>query len=168
MDSFCIKIDAKALVLFYYLCRKGYNMADFSNLQNASTPTRKSVIKKKIKRYFYYLVSVVILLVGIWIYWSYFFNYSDGYRAGLLQKFSRKGNIFKTFEGEMVLSSVQSNKNVTLASEKFLFSVTDKNLALQLDTLQGKTVIVHYKEKKNALPWRGDSAHIVDGVKIAD
>ena len=143
-------------------------MADFSNLQNASTPTRKSVIKKKIKRYFYYLVSVVILLVGIWIYWSYFFNYSDGYRAGLLQKFSRKGNIFKTFEGEMVLSSVQSNKNVTLASEKFLFSVSDKEVALQLEKLQGQNVVVHYTEKNNTLPWRGETTFMVSSVKLSE
>ena len=143
-------------------------MADINNPQNTATPTRASVIKKKIKRYFYYTVSLLVFLIGIWIYWSYFFNYSDGYRAGLLQKFSRKGNIFKTYEGEMVLSSVQSNKNVALASEKFLFSVTDKNLALRMDTLQGKTVIVHYSEKNNTLPWRGESTHIVDGVKIAE
>ena len=143
-------------------------MADISNAQNTSAPTRTSVLKKKMKRFFYYTVSVLVLLIGIWIYWSYFFNYSDGYRAGLLQKFSRKGNIFKTYEGEMVLSSVQSNKNVALASEKFSFSVSEKSLALELDTLQGKTIIVHYKEKKNTLPWRGESTYIVDGVKMAD
>ena len=127
-------------------------MADISNAQNTSAPTRTSVLKKKMKRFFYYTVSVLVLLIGIWIYWSYFFNYSDGYRAGLLQKFSRKGNIFKTYEGEMVLSSVQSNKNVALASEKFFFSVTEKSLALELDTVQSKTIIVHYKEKNNSFP----------------
>jgi hypothetical protein len=163
-----MKTGMQMVILIYYLCKKGYIMADFSNPQNTATPTRTGVIKKKIKKYFYYSVAVLILLVGFWIYWSYYFNYSDGYRAGLLQKFSRKGNIFKTYEGEMVLSSVQSNKNVALASEKFFFSVTEKNLALELDTLQGKTIIVHYKEKKNTLPWRGESTYIVDDAKIAN
>jgi hypothetical protein len=65
----------------------------------------------------------------------------------------------------MVLSSVQSNKNVTLASEKFLFSVSDKNVASQLDTLQGRNVIVHYTQKNNTLPWRGETTFIVNSVK---
>jgi len=143
-------------------------MATLTDPSNTVAPSRSGVFKKKVKRYFYYALSVLVLIIGIWIYWSYFFNYSDGYRAGLLQKFSRKGNVFKTYEGEMILSSVQSNKNVTIASEKFLFSVTDKHVAMQLDTLQGKTVIVHYAQKNNAVLWRGESSYIVDSVKLSD
>jgi hypothetical protein len=67
----------------------------------------------------------------------------------------------------MILSSVQSSKNVALASEKFIFSVSDKSVALELDTLQGKNVVVHYKEKNNALPWRGDSPYIVSSVDLS-
>ena len=131
-------------------------------------PSRTAVIKKKIKRYFYLALAVFIVIIGIWIYFSYFFTYSDGYRAGMLQKFSRKGNIFKTYEGEIILSSVQSNKNVSLASEKFLFSVSDKEVALQLERLQGKAVVVHYTEKHNTLPWRGESTYVVNSVKLSD
>ena len=69
------------------------------------------------------LVLFVVLIIGSFIYWKYFFTYSEGYRAGLLQKFSSKGTIFKTYEGEMILSSVQTNANVAIASEKFYFSV---------------------------------------------
>jgi hypothetical protein len=86
----------------------------------------------------------------------------------MLQKFSRKGNIFKTYEGEMILSSVQSNKNVSIASEKFLFSVADKEVALQLEKMQGKAVVVHYTQKNNTLPWRGDTPFIVTSVKLSD
>jgi hypothetical protein len=100
------------------------------------------------------------------VYWSFFFTFSDGYRAGLLQKFSRKGNIFKTYEGEMILSSVQSSKNVALASEKFLFSVADHDVAMQLEKLQGQNVVVHYTEKNNTLPWRGETVFIVSSVKL--
>jgi hypothetical protein len=86
----------------------------------------------------------------------------------MLQKFSRKGNIFKTYEGEMILSSVQSNKNVAIASEKFLFSVDNTDIALQLEKLQGKNVVVHYTEKNNTLPWRGETTFIVSSVKVSD
>jgi hypothetical protein len=83
-----------------------------------------------------------------------------------LQKFSHKGVIFKTYEGEIILSSVSSNRDVALASEKFLFTVTNKTLMRQFDTLQGQPVIVHYRQKNAALFWRGDSPYLVDSVKV--
>jgi hypothetical protein len=108
---------------------------------------------------------VILLILGLFLYWKYFYTYSDGYRAGLLQKFSRKGTLFKTYEGEIILSSIKGNSNVAIASEKFLFSVTSDSLAASMDTLQGQNVIVHYRQKNAPLFWRGDSPYIVDGVK---
>lgn len=125
----------------------------------------KTKSTSKIKEVLYVFITLILVVVGISIYWKYFYTYSDGYRAGLLQKFSHKGNIVKTYEGEMILSSVSGNMNVVIASEKFLFSVTDKYLAQQLDTIQGRMVIVHYKEKNGVLFWHGDSKYLVDSVK---
>jgi hypothetical protein len=65
----------------------------------------------------------------------------------------------------MILSSITSNANVALASEKFYFSVISTPLANQLDTIQGQMVIVHYKEKNGTLFWHGDSQYLVDSVK---
>ena len=113
----------------------------------------------------WFLISLVVVL-GITFYWKYFYDYSEGYRAGLLQKVSYRGNIFKTYEGEMILSSVQSKTDVALASEKFLFSVADKTVATQLEQLQGKFVVVHYHEKNGALPWAGDTKYLVDSVRL--
>ncbi|MBD0285656.1 MAG: hypothetical protein M3342_18145 [Bacteroidota bacterium] len=112
------------------------------------------------------LLLLVILGLGGCFYWKYYFTYSSGKRYGLLQKFSHKGSLFKTFEGEMILSSIRSNTNVPLASEKFLFSVKDKKVANQLMDLQGRYVTVHYKEKNAPLSWRGDSRYIVDSVQV--
>jgi hypothetical protein len=104
--------------------------------------------------------------VCTFLYWKYFYTYSEGYRAGLLQKFSNKGTFFKTYEGEMILSSVSSTANVTLASDKFFFSVPRKNLSIQFDTLQGRNVIVHYIQKNGAVFWRGDSEYLVDSIAV--
>jgi len=106
-------------------------------------------------------------MVGSLVYWKYFFTYSEGYRAGLLQKFSLKGNVFKTYEGEMILSSVQSSANVAIASEKFFFSVTDKAVALQLERIQGQSIVVHYREKNGTLPWKGENNYFVDSVRVS-
>jgi len=129
-------------------------------------PSRWATIKKKLRRTLYLLSFLIILFLAAFIYWKYFYTYSDGYRAGLLQKFTRKGNIFKTYEGELILSSVAGGSNVVIASEKFFFSVTDERLASHLDTLQGKNVIVHYKQKNGALIWKGDTPYYVDSVRL--
>jgi len=119
------------------------------------------------KKIISWIVIVLVIVIVAFSYFKYSFTYSKGYRAGMLQKFSEKGVIFKTYEGEMILSSVQSNANVALASEKFLFSVNDIEIARQMEQIQGKSVVVHYREKNGALPWRGDSNYIVDSVRIS-
>ena len=111
---------------------------------------------------------VLILALSGYVYWKYVFTYSSGYRSGLLQKFSHKGTFFKTYEGEMILSSIRSNANVAIASEKFLFSVSQKDVALQMEKLQGRMVTVHYKNKNGTLPWRGDTPFIVDSVHVEE
>jgi hypothetical protein len=111
------------------------------------------------------ILLILLLGFGIYFYWKYFFTYSSGNRYGLLQKFSTKGNLFKTHEGELILSSVRGNANVPLASEKFFFTVSDDRIAQQLMNLQGRSITVHYKEKNGTLPWRGDSRYIVDSVR---
>jgi hypothetical protein len=120
------------------------------------------------KKLLFWFLLIIILFSGIFFYWKYSFTYSEGYRAGLLQKFSRKGTLFKTYEGEMILSSIQSNANVAIASEKFLFSVTDPVLATQLERMQGDNIVVHYLEKNAILSWRGESRYIVDSVRTKE
>jgi hypothetical protein len=124
-----------------------------------------SGIKRGVKRTFFVILTLFLVISAIFVYVKYFYTYSDGYRAGLLQKFSHKGNLIKTYEGEMILSSVTGNSNVAIASEKFYFSVTDKKLADQLDTIQGQMVIVHYLQKNGTLFWHGESPYLVDEVK---
>ena len=118
------------------------------------------------KKFAFVSTLVIILLLGSFIYWKYSFTYSEGYRAGLLQKVSLKGTFFKTYEGEIILSSIESRANVAIASEKFYFSVVNKDVALQLEKIQGGSVIVHYREKNGTLPWRGESVYLVDSVKV--
>jgi hypothetical protein len=129
-------------------------------------PSRWAGAVKKTKKVLRWTMSLLIIFFVIFVYIKYFFTYSEGYRAGLLQKFSNKGVIFKTYEGELILSSVSSSANVAIASEKFIFSVLKKNVSLQYDTLQGKNVIVHYIEKKGIVPWRGDSRYLVDSIAL--
>ena len=88
------------------------------------------------------IVAIVLGFIGFtWLtlHWSY----SDGERAGLLQKFSRRGWICKTYEGEMVLATV-----ATVNAEKFFFTVRDAGIAKQLTGYIGQHVTVHYEQRK--------------------
>ena len=133
---------------------------------SSTKPSSGSVIIRGMKKVIKWLLIIIVIIGFSVIYWKYFYTYSEGYRAGLLQKFSHKGAMFKTYEGEIILSSVSSNRDVTLASEKFLFTVINKSLVRQFDTLQGQPVIVHYRQKNASLFWRGDSPYLVDSVKV--
>ena len=136
-----------------------------SQISSTKTPAMTGFVSKT-KKVFKWILILIVIFGCSEIYWKYFYTYSEGYRAGLLQKFSHKGAFFKTYEGEIILSSVSSNRDVAIASEKFLFTVTNKSMVRQFDTLQGQSVIVHYRQKNASLFWRGDSPYLVDSVKI--
>src|SRR6516164_469540 len=91
------------------------------------------------------------------LHWSY----SDGERAGLLQKFSRRGWICKTYEGEMVLATV-----ATVNAEKFSFTVRDADIAKQLTGYIGDHITVHYEQRK-WIPTScfGDTEYFVTSVQ---
>jgi len=116
------------------------------------------------------IVSIIAIFAG-WFWWKFYFTYSDGERSGLLQKFSRRGNIFKTYEGELVLNSLTANGSVSpYSTEKFYFSVADDSLGqvMQAHSYEGKRVVIHYNQKNGTLPWRGDTEFIVDSVRVLD
>ena len=70
-------------------------------------------------------------------------SYSEGERAGYLQKFSKRGWICKTWEGELLLTSMPG-----AIPEKFQFSVRDPELARQLMAATGKRVLLSYAQHK--------------------
>lgn len=137
-----------------------------TQIETTPKPPVKTGFVNTAKKILRWVIVVIVLTVISIVYVKYFYTYSEGYRAGLLQKFSHKGAIFKTYEGEMILSSISSTRDVPLASEKFLFSVINKSLIRQFDTLQGQPVIVHYRQKNAPAFWRGDSPYLVDSIKM--
>ena len=124
----------------------------------------ESVIKKKpgskVRKYFRTFVLFAFVVIALLIYWNYFNVKSNGDRKGVLIKFSHKGNIFKTDEGEMWLGCRQ-----TVNADKYFFSVTNDSLASILRNLQDECLQIEYKEYRGTLPWRGESKYVVFGVK---
>ena len=107
------------------------------------------------------LIAVVLGLVGFtWftLHWAY----SEGERAGFLQKFSRKGWICKTWEGEMALVTLPGT-----VAEKFAFTVRDDDIAKKLGADIGQRLSVHYEQRK-WIPTScfGDTEYFVTAVQV--
>lgn len=89
-----------------------------------------------------FIVAAVAAFAGFtWLtlHWSY----SEGERAGFVQKFSRKGWICKTWEGELAMVTLPG----TIA-EKFPFTVRDPQVAATLNANIGRRMTLHYEQRK--------------------
>lgn len=106
-------------------------------------------------RYISLFLLFFFILIGGYTYWNYFFIYSEGNREGVLNKFSTKGTVFKTHEGEILMPGVVPTMN-QLSNNFFYFSAKDSDIVSALDGATGKKVKVHYIQYRNSLPWRGD------------
>lgn len=86
-------------------------------------------------------IFVVVLIVWVWValHWSY----STGERAGFMQKFSNKGWLCKTWEGELSLVALPG-----AAPEKFIFTVRDAAVATRINQLIGQRVALTYEQHK--------------------
>ncbi len=108
------------------------------------------------------LIIIVVLSSIIW--YKFFFVFGEGVKAGSLNYFVKKGIIFKTYEGRIVQEGFQSPNAGELQSNEFRFSVTDEEVAAQLERSSGKHVELRYEEFNGMLPWRGTSNFLVTEV----
>ncbi len=105
------------------------------------------------------LISALLFATGYYFYRTY--TISEGTRAGILFKVSKKGKVFKTYEGQLQLAgAVLMNKEST-----FEFSAKDDQVYADLQKYEGKNVRLHYQEKVNAFPWQGDTDYLVFKVE---
>jgi hypothetical protein len=92
------------------------------------------------------LAIIVLLVVALPIAWTWLtlnWSYSEGDRAGVLQKFSRKGWICKSYEGELAQYIVSG-----VAPQIWNFTVRDEKVAEQLRSVVGAKVQLHYAEHR--------------------
>ncbi len=94
-----------------------------------------------IRSAFVLAVAVLAVIAG-YVLVVMFWNYSSGERAGWVQKFSSKGWLCKTWEGEMAMVSMPGT-----TADKFYFTVWDDEIAAQINKMMGKRVSLHYEEK---------------------
>jgi hypothetical protein len=130
-----------------------------SNAAPASRPRRRL----RLWLFLFGLLVVPGLLFTLYVGSVFTFSYSEGERAGILQKFSRKGWVCKTYEGELAMSIVPG-----VTPTIWEFSVRDERVVPALSSAIGRRVVLHYKEHKG-IPTScfGHTPYFVDSVSLA-
>lgn len=95
----------------------------------------------RVRNTFLSLLVIGAGLLAAWTWATLNYSYSNGERAGYVQKFSRKGWICKTWEGEIALVNLPG-----AMSEKFEFSVRDGAVAAEIEAHMGKRVVLDYEQ----------------------
>ncbi len=119
--------------------------------------------KKRRRRWPYVLLLVVLGVAGYtWLALSW--SYADGERVGILQKFSRKGWVCKTYEGELALYVISG-----VTPQIWNYTVRDAAVAARMNNALGQRVRLHYTEHRG-IPSScfGDTGYFVDSVQPVD
>ena len=113
------------------------------------------------------LLALIVIAAGglagftwLMLHWAY----SDGERAGYVQKLSRKGWLCKTWEGEMTMVAMPGTM-----SEKFVFTVPRDAVAAKINASVGRRMALHY-EQHRWIPSScfGDTEYFVTGVRVME
>jgi len=116
------------------------------------------------KKFLTIFLLIIIVIGAGWFVFHYYWVFGEGVKAGQLNNFTKKGYVFKTYEGKLIQTGFQGGQPGSVQSNEFRFSVVSESVANKLMTNSGKEFELHYKEYKGAIPWRGVSEFIVDSV----
>lgn len=150
-----------------YICSKHTIMEDHTGNQEKFADRAK----RKVRNFFRWFGAILLLLlIGLGLFVSYV-PYSEGVRAGTVIKVSKRGVIFKTYEGQLDLETFGAAKDKqNLFNQAFMFSVRDAEVVKQLEavSLSGERVNLRYQEKYIPLPFFGETKYFVVGVERTD
>lgn len=133
-----------------------------------STPSFGSRVKKTARKTLR-LIIITFLIIGIGLFAFYYWGvYDEGVRAGTVLRVSKKGVMFKTYEGQLNLETFGALRGAHPISEAFDFSVegNEKQVLEELEkvALSGERVNLHYIKRYLTFPWRGDTKYFI--VKV--
>jgi hypothetical protein len=112
------------------------------------------------KRFLTYAGISLGIVFLVYMLFIHYVTFSEGYRAGELIKISKRGVVFKTWEGR--LSQGVSEE------QQFNFSVQkrDKEVLEKLKEFQGERVKVTYIERFGTFVWLGETKYFVKEVEL--
>lgn len=144
---------------------RGYNTEDVKVIpeeDEAPAPKRRRLVRWKLV--VFGLLLVPVLVFALWTAWALNWTYSEGDRVGWVQKFSRKGWICKTWEGELAMSNVPGS-----LPQLFYFTVRDDSIAGAINNVAGKRLSLHYEEHVGVpTSCFGETQYFVTGVRVLE
>ena len=140
-------------------------MVDTNAKSPTPVPTPPPAVRparRSFKSYFWSSVVGALVLIALYTLFMLWWSYSEGERAGVLQKFSKRGWVCKTYEGELAMYVVGG-----VAPQIWDFSVRDEAVAEQLHKAVGQQVRIHYTEHPG-LPTNcfGETDYFADRVEV--
>ena len=142
---------------------RGYNTKDVEAIRGSEPPARKSFRR----RHWGKLLAATIVLVPIlgltlWTLIAMAYTYSSGERVGYVQKFSQKGWLCKTYEGEIAMVNLPGQ-----LANTFQFTVRSDSLAAVINKAQGQRVAIQYEQHKGVpTSCFGETEYFVNGVRV--
>jgi hypothetical protein len=120
-----------------------------------------SEIKSKATKILVSVFIAIIVLASGYLYAVLNWSFSKGDRIGYVQKFSEKGWVCKTWEGELQMLPVPG-----ALPEKFLFTARDKSIVKKLNSSLGKRVALSYEQHKG-IPTKsfGETEYFIKDVR---
>ena len=126
-----------------------------------------AMTKTFLSRWLLWLFGIIVLMITLAATYSWLtlsWSYSEGERAGYVQKFSKKGWLCKTWEGELAMVAMPGS-----LAEKFQFTIRDAAVAAKLEKSMGKRVALAYEEHVG-IPTNcfGDTGYFVVDVRAVE
>ena len=141
---------------------RGYNTKDVEAIRSTPAPKKSFARRHWGKLLIATIVAVPAIAITIWSGIALAYAYSSGERVGFIQKFSEKGWICKTYEGEIAMVNLPGQ-----IANMFQFTVRDDSIAALINASQGKRVALSYEQHK-AVPIScfGETEYFVKGVRV--
>ena len=125
---------------------KNINEMDSHVNQNESSNQVSGKVRRSFRRFIRVAIVLLLLVGGAFFYVRYYFVFGSGVKAGTLNYVVKKGYVFKTYEGILIMEGFRTESRGTLQSNQFVFSVDNANLADSLMRLSGRHVELKYNE----------------------
>lgn len=129
-----------------------------------SPPARRRSIGLRLLLFTFVVCVLAVAAFALFAWGALHYTYSDGERAGYVQKFSRRGWICKTWEGELAMVNLPG-----AMPQVFNFSVRDPKIAETLNKTIGQRVALHYDQHKG-IPTDcfGETEYFITEVRVLE
>ncbi len=130
-----------------------------------AAPPRTASARRR-RHWVLWLVTAFVIapaaLLALWTTIAVSWTYSSGHRAGYVQKFSKKGWLCKTWEGELAMVNIPG-----ALQERWEFTVRNDSVAHVIESSMGHQVSLAY-DQHVGVPSScfGETEYYVTGVQV--